>query len=77
MTRSYESSRTRLLTLGVFYIEVEVAEMNRIPKVKCRNQEEEGLSYNLRDGRKKKWVRSSLREVRQRQREYGVTEAEG
>lgn len=37
ITRSYESSRTRVGTLGVFYIEVEVAEMHRIAKVKCRN----------------------------------------
>lgn len=32
--------------LGVFYIEVEVAEMNRIAKVKCKNWEKEGLNYN-------------------------------
>lgn len=37
MTRSYESSRTIVVALGVFYIEVEVAEMNRIAKVKCKN----------------------------------------
>lgn len=45
MTKSYKSSRTRVATLGVFYIKVDVSEMNRIAKVKGRDREEKRLSY--------------------------------
>lgn len=36
-TKSSESSRIRVGTLGVFYTKVEGAEINRIAKVKCRD----------------------------------------
>lgn len=45
--------------------------------VKCRNYEKEGLSYNIQRWEKDEVVRSTFREVRGRQREHGVTEAEG
>lgn len=45
MTKSCKCSKTRVPTLGFFYIKVEVSEMNRIAKVKCVNREEKGLSY--------------------------------
>lgn len=38
MSKSCENSRTRAATLEVFYIEVEVGEMNRIAKVKYRDR---------------------------------------
>lgn len=41
-----ESLRVRVGILGVFYIEVEVEEMNKIIKFKCRDIEEENLGYD-------------------------------
>lgn len=45
-TKSCESSRARVGILGVFYTEVEVEEMNKITKFKCRDTEEENLGYD-------------------------------
>lgn len=45
MTKSCKSSKTRVATLGVFYIKVAVSEMDSIAKVKGRDREEKGLSY--------------------------------